>query len=88
MLSPFQIPTLETPYPMPPLPASMSVWPHPPTHPLPPPCPQIPLHWGIEPSQDQGPLFPLMPNKAILCYIHNRSHGSIHYFLHERAPTK
>ncbi len=26
------------------------------THPLPPHYPTIPLHWGIEPSQDQGPL--------------------------------
>jgi hypothetical protein len=39
------------------------------THPLSPPQPHIPLHWGIEPSQDQGPLLPLMPNKAVLCYI-------------------
>ena len=27
------------------------------------------LHWGIELSQDQGPLLPLMTYKAILCYI-------------------
>jgi hypothetical protein len=54
----------------------------PPTHPLPPPCPGIPLHWGIKPSQDQGPLLPLMPNKAILCYMCSWSHGSLHmYFL-------
>jgi hypothetical protein len=33
------------------------------------PHPHIPLHWGIEPSQDQGPLLPLMPDKVILCYI-------------------
>lgn len=39
------------------------------THSLPPTCPGIPLHWGIEPSHDQGPHLPLMPNKAILCYI-------------------
>jgi hypothetical protein len=25
---------------------------------------------SIEPSQDQGPLLPLMPDKAILCYIY------------------
>ncbi|EDL36965.1 mCG148278 [Mus musculus] len=31
------------------------------THPLPPPWPAIPLHWAIEPSQDQGSPFPLMP---------------------------
>jgi hypothetical protein len=32
-------------------------------------CPGIPLYWGIKPSQDQGPLHLLMPNKTILCYI-------------------
>jgi hypothetical protein len=36
----------------------------PPIHPLPPHCPDIPLHWGIEPSQDQGPLLPLMSSKG------------------------
>jgi hypothetical protein len=36
----------------------------PPNFPLLPHCPSIPLHWGIEPSQDQGPPFPLMPDKA------------------------
>jgi len=50
------------------------------THPLPPPCPGILLHWCIEPSQDQGPLLPLMPNKAILCYICSWSHGSVHVY--------
>jgi hypothetical protein len=39
------------------------------THPLPFLCTGIPLHWGIEPSQDQGPLLPLMSHKALLCYI-------------------
>jgi hypothetical protein len=54
----------------------------PPTYPLPPPCPGIPLHWGIEPSQDQGPLLLLMPDKAIFCYICSWSQGSLHvYFL-------
>jgi hypothetical protein len=46
------------------------MFPHPPTYPHQPPCPGIPLHWGIEPSQDQGPSLPLMPGKAILCYIY------------------
>jgi hypothetical protein len=32
------------------------------------PGPGIPLHWGIKPSQDQGPLLPLMIDYAILCY--------------------
>ena len=40
-----------------------------PTQPFPVPYPDISLHWGIEPSQDQEPLLPLMSNKAILCYI-------------------
>ena len=38
----------------------------PPTYPLPPHCPSIPIHWGIKPSQDEGPPFLLMPNKAPL----------------------
>ena len=50
----------------------------PPTHPLLPPHPGIPLHWDIEPSQDQWPLLPLVPDKAILCYICIWSHGSLH----------
>jgi hypothetical protein len=45
-------------------------------------CPGIPLQWGIKPFQNQGPLFPLMSNKAMLCYISSWSHGSLHvYFL-------
>jgi hypothetical protein len=32
--------------------------------------PDIPLSWGIELSQDQGPLLPLMTNKAIHIYEH------------------
>jgi hypothetical protein len=41
--------------PLSPSPSSCS-----PTHPLLLPGPGIPLYWGIEPSQDQGPLFPLI----------------------------
>jgi hypothetical protein len=41
----------------------------PPTHPFLPHLPGIPLHWYIKPSQDQEPPFPLMTDKAILCYI-------------------
>jgi hypothetical protein len=51
---------------------------HQPIHPLPLPCPGIPLQWGIEPSQDQGPVLSLMSHKAILCYICIWSHGSLH----------
>jgi hypothetical protein len=50
---------------------------HPPT---PTPHPGIILHWVIEPSHDQGPLLPLMSNKAILCYIGGWSHGSLHVY--------
>jgi hypothetical protein len=50
----------------------------PPTSPLLPPYPCIPLHWGIK--QDLGLLLPLMPNKAILCYICSWSRGSLHVY--------
>jgi hypothetical protein len=53
---------------------------YPPTHPLLLHCPSIPLHWGIKPSQDQGPPLQLMPDKAILCYVCNCSHGSLHVY--------
>ena len=51
-----------------------------PIHPLLPHCPSIPLCWGIKPPQHQGPPLPLMPNKAILCYICSWSHGSLHVY--------
>jgi len=50
------------------------------THSLLPLYPGIPLHWGIEPSQNQVPLLPLLPNKAILCYICGWSHQSLHVY--------
>ena len=50
------------------------------THSLLLPGPGIPLYWGIEPSQDQGPLLSLMTNKAILCYICSWSYGSLHVY--------
>ena len=40
----------------------------------------IPLRWSIEPPQDQGPPLPLVPDKAILCYIYSWSHGSHHVY--------
>jgi hypothetical protein len=43
----------ENPLSFPPSPCS-------PTHPLLLPGPSIPLYWGIDPSQDQGPVLPLM----------------------------
>ena len=42
--------------------------------------PSILLSWGIKPSQDKRPLLPLMTDKAILCYICNWSHASLHVF--------
>jgi hypothetical protein len=77
MLSSLPVSPPQTPIPFS-LPfASMRMLTHPPTHPLPPHCPSITLHWGIKSSQDQRPPLPLMPNKAILCYICIWSHGSL-----------
>ena len=62
MLFPFPVSPPKTPYPASP-PASMRVLPllsH---------RPSISLCWGIEPSQDQRPPLPLMPDEAILYYI-------------------
>jgi hypothetical protein len=53
---------------------------HPPNYTLPPLYPVIPLYCGISPSQDQGPLLPLMSNKAILCYICCWRHESLHVY--------
>jgi hypothetical protein len=67
------------PYPIPTSPASMRVLP-PANHLLLPPLCGISLHWGIKPSQDQGLLLPLLPDKAIIYYIHGWSHGSLHVY--------
>jgi hypothetical protein len=82
MLSPFLVSPPQTPYPISP-PRFYEGTPLPTTHyPLLPHLPSIPLHWSIEPPQDQGPPLPLMPDKAILCYICIWIHGSLHvYFL-------
>ena len=76
MLSPSPVSPLETPYSKLPTSASMKVLPPP----FPPSHPGIPQHWGIKPSQDQGPLFPLMSKKAILCYMCGWNHGSLHVY--------
>ena len=69
MLSPFPVFPLQIPYP---IPSSCFYEGIPlPIHPLPLHFPSIPLLWDIEPSQDQEPPFPLMADKAILCYICN-----------------
>ena len=51
-----------------------------PTHRHPPHHHSIPLNWGIELSQDQGPLLPLMPYKAILCYKCSWGQESLHVY--------
>ena len=50
----------------------------PPKHPFPPHCPGVHLHWVSKPSQDQGPLLLLIPDKAILCSICSWSHRLLH----------
>jgi hypothetical protein len=50
-----------------------------PTHTLPPHSPSIPLCWGIKPPWDQRPPFPLLSDKAILCYVCIWSHGPSRY---------
>ena len=80
MFSPFQVSPSETPYPIPPPLASMRVLSHPIIHPLPSSCLSIPLHWGIKHPQAQGPLLPLMSNKAILCHICGQCHGLLHVY--------
>jgi hypothetical protein len=38
----------------------------------------IPLQWDIKAPQKQGAILPLMPDKAILCYICSWSHEFLH----------
>ena len=38
--------------------------------------PSVSLSWVIKPPQDQGAPFPVMADKAILCYIFSWSHES------------
>jgi hypothetical protein len=39
-----------------------------------------PFSGGIKPPQDQEPPLPLMPDKAVLCYICSGSHGPAHVY--------
>jgi len=80
MFSPFLAPHPWNPYPTPPHPASMKVLHHAPICSLLHPCPGIPQQCDMELSQDQGPFLPLMPNKAILCYICYWRHESFHVY--------
>jgi hypothetical protein len=83
MLSLFWVSPLQNPFPIIPTPAFMRVFPYPPTHPLPSHHPSIPLCCSLQHPQDQGTPLPLMPDKAIICYICNWSHGSLHMYTME-----
>ena len=78
MLSPSQVSPLQTLYPTP-LPSFYEGAP-PLTYLLLPYHHSIPLCWGTKPSQDQGPLLPLMPDKVILYYKFSCSHGFLHVY--------
>ena len=77
MLYPFSVSPPQTPFPT----LSPSFYEGAPINPFTPASRLgIPLHWGIQPSEDQGLLLPLMPDKAILCYIRRWSQGSLHAY--------
>ena len=63
-----------------PKPPTLAPFPCSPTHPLPLPGLVSPLYWSIKPSQDQGPLLPLMTDQVILCHICSQSHESHQVF--------
>ena len=72
MLSPFPVSPPQSPYPL-----HLPLWGCSLT--CPPillQCPSIYLPWVIEPPQDQGAPLPVMPAKAIICYISSWSYGS------------
>jgi hypothetical protein len=68
MISHFWLPLHQPPIPL--LFAYMRVLSHPPTYPLLPYLSSIPLRWNIKPPQNQGPPFPLMSDKVILCLLY------------------
>jgi hypothetical protein len=70
MLSPFPVFSSTNPHP---LPFPLLLWGCSP--PLLPQRPSVPLPWVIEPPQDWGAPLPVMPDKAVLCYISSWSHG-------------
>jgi hypothetical protein len=51
-----------------------------PAHPLLPQWPSVSLSSVIKPPQDLSAPLPLMPDKVILCKIHNLSHGSLYVY--------
>jgi hypothetical protein len=64
MLHPFPVFPLKTPYPILPPPASTRVLPHPPIHSCLKALTFPNTGASIQPSQDQGPPLPLMPDKG------------------------
>jgi hypothetical protein len=73
---PFSVSLLETPIPFP-VPCFYEGV-HPPTH-----LTSLASSYtgeGVYPSQDQGLLIPLMPDKDILCYTCGWRHGSLHVY--------
>ena len=70
MLSPFQVSPSETPYPIPPPPASIRV-----TRPIWSSSPGIPVHWGIEHLQAHW--CPTRPSSANIC---GRRHGFLYVY--------
>jgi hypothetical protein len=80
MLSPFLVPFPENPLPHPSFPCFYEGVTNPPTNSC---LPALEFPYtgaSIELSQNQGPLFPLMPDKAILSYIYGWSHKSLHVY--------
>jgi hypothetical protein len=65
-----------------PIPFPLLLWGSSPTHRLLFYLPKIPLCLGIEPPQGLGSPFPLITDKAILCYICSWSNGSLHCSLY------
>jgi hypothetical protein len=74
MLSPFLVSPPKTPYPSP-LPLLTPA--HQPTHSR---FLALAFPWGLEPSQDEGPLLPLMTYNAIICSICSWSLESHHVY--------
>ena len=76
MLSLFLVSPLKTPCPTP-LPASMKVMPRPPTHSC---LITLAFLYTRASSFHRTKDLPLMPDKAILCYICSWSHGFLHVY--------
>jgi hypothetical protein len=80
---PFQVSPSETPSHLP----SPYLYEGPPPSPIPIFPTGITLHWGMVHPQAQGPLLPLMSNKAILCHIFSQLHWSLHVYSLVGSPV-